>query len=79
MSFLVHCAESTGRDRQSSSLYKLSIGASASFEPLLPVETFEEVAILFMSLIPSTGAVVLIDDSMRVHILTQSKEHETGG
>jgi hypothetical protein len=62
VSFLVHCAESTGRERQSSSLYKLSIGASASFEPLLPLETFEDVAILSMSLIPSTGSVVLLDD-----------------
>jgi hypothetical protein len=62
VSFLIHCAESTGRERQSSSLYKLSIGASANFEPLLPIETFEDVAILSMSLIPSTGSVVLLDD-----------------
>jgi hypothetical protein len=62
VSFLVHCAELTGRERQSSSLYKLSIGASASFELLLPIETFEDVAILSMSLIPSTGSVVLLDD-----------------
>jgi hypothetical protein len=62
VSFIVHCDESTGRDRKSSSLYKLSIGLSVSFEPLLPVETFEDVAILSMSLIPSTGAVVLLDD-----------------
>lgn len=62
VSFLVHCAESTERDRKSSSLFKLSIGASASFELLLPVETFEDVAIVSMSMIPSTGSVVLLDD-----------------